>query len=134
MRSYNLLVFDDLISGTVTTWYTGDEFVDRLGSTDSFAVGAVVTNLGGLPLTLTVQGEHSCDEQGWMATPLAEVPGVSVPTSGGLYWGSWGAFSLMVLAKLRFRITLGGTNPSCRLKLFVTGRDVFAGGNPQRPA
>lgn len=126
MRAYNHLVFDDIISGTATTWYSAADRAYELGQADFIAVAAVVSGVSGTTPTLTVQAEHCCDGRSWVATPFAEI-GVGIANEG-VYVG-WRDETFGFMSYLRFKITLGGTTPACRLKLFVTGRT--AGGRDQ---
>lgn len=120
MRIVNIEIFDEIISGTGTTWYSPAELNHKLGAADVFAVQATTTMvLGGFP-TVTVQGQHSADDQNWIATPSPEINWFM--SEGSTIIGGQTASSVLLLANLRFAISLGGTSPQCRLKLWFTGR------------
>jgi hypothetical protein len=108
MRLANLLVFDDVIRGTGVTWYTASKFDELLGRGDGHAIQAVTTDASGSARTLTVVSQHSVDGQHWMATSLVASDG----------------FFPAHARKVRFAISLGGTDPICRLKLWVTTRGM----------
>lgn len=120
MRILNLLVFDEIISGTTSTWYSREDLNRILGMAEAFAVQAYVTNVSGTFPALTVASQHSSDGQNWAATNATEINAILF-VEGGTYAGTSGAF-LVPGAHLRFKITLGGTAPHCRLKLYFTGR------------
>lgn len=124
MRLTNIDIFDEVLTGSGTTWYTPTRLNDTLGAADAFAVQATTTLVSGTLPTLTVQAQHSSDDQNWLATPSAEIStGIA---EGGSYVGAQTVSSVGLLANVRFAITLGGTSPQCRLKLSFTGR-VHAG-------
>ena len=120
MRWYNQQIFDDIITGTGTSWYSPADFNDLLGTADAFAVAAAVSAVSGTSPTLTVQAEHSCDGQNWNATASAEIS--TAIANDLLYWGYRYEETTILMSLVRFKITLGGTTPQCRLKLFATGR------------
>lgn len=115
------LVFDDIISGTTSTWYSPSEMNARLGAADAFAVHACTTFVSGTGPTLTVQAEHSSDGESWIATPAPPEISTAIANDSS-YWGSRDPYNMNMMGLLRFKITLGGTNPQCRLKLYATGR------------
>lgn len=124
MRTATYLVFDNVISGTVTTWYSAAEFNRLVGRADFFAVQTYVTNVSGTSPTLTVTSDMSADSQNWVATGVTEISAQainSVPSASG---SNNGQTSSYLAANVRFKITLGGTTPACRLKLYVTTRTV----------
>jgi hypothetical protein len=121
MRLYHMQIFDDLIEGTSSAWYSGAEYNDVLGSADYIVVSAVVTGLGGSP-TLTVSSEDSGDALHWIPAPTAEINGVTLTANDTVYSGVVFGQGGILLSLVRFKITLGGTTPKCRLKLYATGR------------
>jgi hypothetical protein len=122
MRTVTALVFDDVIVGTGTTWYTSDEFNDLLTRGDCFAAQLCTTKVSGSSPTITVVGEHSEDSEHWLAIGAGLTSAI---TEGEpLIMGADGFFPVL-LSRLRIRISLGGTNPRCHLKLYVTMR-VFS--------
>jgi hypothetical protein len=117
MRIYGEQVFDDIISGTTSAWYTSARFDDLLGTADMLAVMAISTAVAGTSPQLALSLEHSADGRHW--NELAT--GVYSLTNDGTYFGQQ-LFWPAMLARVRFRVSLTGTNPSCRLRLLVTGR------------
>ena len=66
MRVFSEEVFDDIISGTDDIWYSGDQFDLPLGISDFLAIQAVTSAVSGADPKLTVQVEHSSDDQNWV--------------------------------------------------------------------
>lgn len=123
MRTFNVEAFDEAISGTGTTWYSAAKLNSLLGSADSLAIQAWVTNASGTTPTITVQLEHSGDAENWL--PVAGSPEISTAvSSNAVYYGSQVGFIPMLLGYVRLRVSMGGTSPGCRLKLHVTGRTL----------
>lgn len=118
MRTAALQVFDDIISGTATTWYTPAGLNEKLG-TDTHAIHACVTQVSGTSPTLTVVYQTSADNQNWWSLPVISGTSVSNEASFAVSKNS----IVPVMANVRFAVTLGGTSPVCRLKLYFTGRD-----------
>lgn len=122
MKLFNLVVFDDNISGTSTTWYTPAEFNDPLGLADQLMFQAYATNVSGTATTLTVQAEHSADGQNWVnIASSAEITSTisSTPVSVGYTPG----FVEIKLSLTRLRISLSNdSSAQCRLKVTATGR------------
>jgi hypothetical protein len=122
MRLYNLSVFDDIIAGTASTWYSQGDYDKALASADWLVIGASITAVSGTTPTLTVQLEQCCDGLNWIAVGSPVLNATSL-SANGLYFGEAGAGgALIFMSYLRAKITLGGTTPQCRLKLYVTGR------------
>lgn len=126
MRVFNIQVFDTVITGTSTTWYSRSEFDGHLAQADGLVIHACVSNVGGTTPTLTIVSEHSPDSENWIATGASEINNVAIANNASFSAGNFGFTSANLGAYVRYRITLGGTNPQCRLKLFVTGRDHAA--------
>jgi hypothetical protein len=120
MRVYNLQVFDDTISGTSTTWYSNGDFNRSLGAADELALAAHVASVSGTSPTLTVQVEHCADGVSWRSTPSAEISAGALTNDVVLV--GMRTTATVLLPFVRMKITLGGTTPACRLKLYVTGR------------
>lgn len=127
MRVISTEIFDDLIIGA-GPWFSGAQFNTALGAADIVVIQACTRAVSGTSPTLTVQAQHSADNQFWINTQaLPEINGLSIANETTLVAQvAAGATSLMLLANLRFQITLGGTSPQCRLKLYATGRS-YAG-------
>lgn len=130
MRVAALEIFDDIISGTAGTWYTPAQHNETL-STDAFAVQACTSQVAATT-TLTVTMQTSGDGQNW--TEFSPDIGPTGVANDGSYWASRGpnAFASW-FGLVRFKITLGGTNPACRLKLYFTGRSLSASGRAPVP-
>lgn len=120
MITFNVHAFDDFISGTATTWYTPSELNDLLGRGDNLTLHAATTAVSGTGPTLTCQVEHSANGEDWSAAGSpAQINAVSI-SNDGAYGGSIdGLGGVPLLGFVRIRVTLGGTSPSCRLKLHV---------------
>jgi hypothetical protein len=122
MRTVTALVFDETIVGTGTTWYTSEEFQPLLMQGDGFAVQACTKKVSGDSPTLTVQAEHSEDQEHWIETAAPQITG-AISSNGSLGGIEHGIFQTL-MSFLRFRIQLGGTDPRCTLKLYVTMRTL----------
>lgn len=121
MRTVSALIFDDIIGTTTGPWYTPSQFNAVIGAADNFAIQACTTMVSGTT-NLTVQAEHSADSQYWftVGTPADIV--VNSVFNDAEYVGWRDGLVPPHMANVRFKITLSGTNPQCRLKLYVTGR------------
>jgi hypothetical protein len=132
MRTVTALAFDDMIVGTATTWYTADEFNDLLMRGDGFAVQACTKKVSGTSPTITVYAEHSENAEHWIAVPTAVINGAIA--EGSSLGGYLDGFAPVLMSRLRLKISLGGSTPRCRLKLYVTMR-VFSSDAPtNRPS
>lgn len=123
MIVFSGLVFDNIVSGTTTTWYTPARFDDPLGLGDELSVHAITTGVGGTGPTLTCQVETSANGKDWYSphglTP--EINGLGIANDTVLE-GSVSIFDIVLQKFVRVRIVLGGNGPVCRLKLYATGR------------
>jgi hypothetical protein len=124
MRVLSRLVFDEIIAGTSTTWYTATEHNAILGAPDRFGIHAIVTDTAGTNNPkLTVWGQTSGDGQHWIdieANPAID----NQLFTAGQYYGQVAGVLPPFLAYVRLAMSLTGTNPSCRLKLYVCGRSL----------
>ncbi len=120
MRLVSMQIFDDTISTTSATFTTPKELYTVLGAADNFGLQAVVTGVSSPSPTLTVQAEHSADGQNWLAVAAAEISTTLAENTA--YFGWRDGLLPLLLSHLRFKITLTGTSPECRLKLFFCGR------------
>ncbi len=120
MRDFSQLVFDDTINGTAGVWYTPTTLNDDLGRADALTVQAVTTGVSGTSPTLTVVIEHSGDGRIW-ATAATPISAASM-TNGATYAGRIGFNSAALMQFVRLKITMAGTNPAGRVKLYATGR------------
>lgn len=119
MRVANFQVFDDFISGTGAIWYSSADLNRSLGQADMYAIHAVATNVAGTSPTLTVGAQYSSDGQNWFS-PQNDINAQPLVNGGSLV--GFNAGSTPLGANIRFQISLGGTSPQCRLKLYFTGR------------
>jgi hypothetical protein len=122
MRKFNVQVFDEIITGTGTSWYTSTEFNEPLGSADLLTLQAITTLVAGTSPTLTIAAEHSADGANFVEYPSA-VFGPTAIASEGTYDSLFG-YGEPLLPRVRFKLTLGGTTPACRVRLWVTGTDA----------
>lgn len=126
MRQINLEIFDEIVTGTGTTWYTSSDHHAALGGADGLIVQACTSLISGSSPTLTVAAEHSADGRAFVALEATPQINGSAVTEGGVYVGRtlFPASGQTALAFVRLAVTLGGTTPQCRLKLAVTGRST----------
>ncbi len=115
-------VFDAVIKGTSTTWYTAEQHDAGLGAADRYSIVVAPTAVGGTSPTLTVVAQESADDQRWadLATLISGVTPVSNTAITA-------AVSTQRLRFGRLKITMGGTNPTCRLSITATGRTRHTG-------
>lgn len=123
MRSVSLQIFDDVINGTTTSWYSGAQLNPILGAIDTYALQVCTTFVGTPAPTLTVTSQHSADNQNWFN--LGDDIAGTVIANDQSYW-KWrdGVITTTgIMANLRFRITLSGTSGArARVRLYFTGR------------
>lgn len=122
MRLYHLQVFDDIISGTSSTWYSNADHDSTLGGADWIVVGAVTSSVSGTSPSLSLFVEYSGDGINW-SSPFPPLLGGSISNQGlhANVLSPGGTFPVL-LSHIRLKFTLSGTNPQCRLRLYVTGR------------
>ncbi len=120
MRDLNILAFDDIVAGTSTTWYTPSPLNEALGTADVIVLHAVPTMVSGTSPTLTCTVEHSADGRSWNAMESAPAINAAALVTGTSLLGTGTTNS--PLQRVRVKITLGGTSPQCRLKLYATTR------------
>lgn len=65
MRNGQLLVFDEMITTSVTA-YTSSAHYDRLGSHDELAIVVVIDNVSTTGVGFDLFIEHSCDTRNWI--------------------------------------------------------------------
>lgn len=122
-------VFDEVVAGTTTTWYSYAQFNPALGSADSLSVMVYLTNRGTTTPTINLFGDDSIDGRNWV---LGNTPLVSSTqlfnTDSLLMYGFKAAalgFNPSPGSFARFRFTLGGAaGVQCRVKLTATGRSL----------
>jgi hypothetical protein len=113
-------VFDELIAGTSSIWYTSDELNETLGAPDWFVLFASARDVSGSSPVLKVFVQKSGDNRHWYHDALVPI------INGSLSEGTvrTGQASGPSQPFRRLRITLEGGSPKCRLKLHVTGRQA----------
>lgn len=117
MRAFNTLVMDQVVRGT-TEVTSPAEFDDQLGKADTLSVEVEVEDSSGTSPTLTARMLHSNSGKDFVglsnfiaAASISSLPYRDLETITG-----------PLGAKLRVGITLGGTNPSGRVRVWVCGR------------
>lgn len=122
MRAATYQVFDQIISGTATTWYSGSDFDRLIGQSDILAYEVYPTNVPNTTSTLTITQQYSWDSQNWVSMPAAigDIAGGPLTNNVALAGMNNGFF--IIAPFVRFAIQLGGPSPSCRLKVYVTSR------------
>ena len=116
MQEFSIEVFDEIITGTGTSWYTSTEFDSLLGSPEALVLLVTTTFVAGTSPTLALTTQHSAD--GLVFSDRTAFASVSI--SNDLTFARHDADLALGLARLK--INLGGTNPRCRVNVFVTGR------------
>jgi hypothetical protein len=119
MLLFNQTVFDEIITGTVTTWYTPAVYNDLLGSADDLSVIATPTNVVSTP-SLDIWAEMSGDGQHWLGGSVV----TGAIASGVPLQASLTPF-LVGHGYVRFRMTLSGAaTGQCLLRLGVAGHSL----------
>jgi hypothetical protein len=113
-------VFDNVISGA-GPWYTSESLASDLGQCDVIALHAVPTAVSSPAPTLTIQPEYSADGQNWY-NPGTTFINWSIVSGSSVVAG----VSNWPMSRVRFKVTMSGTSPKCRLKLYFTGRSAAA--------
>lgn len=122
MQLFHTLVFDDAIEG-ITSVYSDSRFNAEIGSADKLQVMGVVSQVSGTSPTITVQLEHSADNRNFVnKSSTAEIDGTALSTSAITVVKGYDAGSEPLGGRARLRITLGGTSPKARVRLWITGR------------
>lgn len=125
MRVFNECVFDDVIHGAATA-YTGEQFVELLGSTDKLVIQVLAWEPASAQTRLSLQIETSLDGIHWLAkaaTPeiasLALTPGQTTIGVGV----DTGAIPSDGIVRLAISLTDPMLTPAATVRVFVTGRD-----------
>jgi len=114
-----MLVFDDFVTGTVTT---KTDLNDVLGQNDQLAIQAVVdqVNVAG---TATIRIQYSADQINWTnKNATAEINGgtISINTTNVLFGSDAGATPSLGYVRLQISIT---TTTQAHFKIWVTARN-----------
>lgn len=116
MRLFNILAFDEVITGTSKTWYSPSELNEALGQAETLAIHAFTTTVSGTSPTVTLRVEHSADGQDWSASAVGSA--TAITEQGSIFL----PFAGYQTRYARLGAALAGTSPQCRLRLYVTGR------------
>ncbi len=116
MRLFTHLVFDQIVRGTETA-FSPPEFNDSLGKAAKLVYEVEVEDSGGTSPTITVAHWHSNSGKGFVAlTALVSAQSVADPTYRALV-----AQSGPLGCQGRVAVTLGGTSPFARVRIWATG-------------
>lgn len=118
MAGLNQEIFDEFVAGTGSTWYSPASLNNALGADDGLLVVATVTNVAGTSPSLSVFFDSSGDNQNWVLGTAPDLVVGPPMTERAMAQAS----AKQLNGFLRMRVTLGGTSPQCRLRLWVTGR------------
>jgi hypothetical protein len=121
MLSFTRLVFDEIIAGTATTWFTSAGFNDLLGSADRVSLHLITTDVSGTSPTLECSLQESGNAMDWV--DLSPSLQGSIVTDGSKILRAGSAESS---AFGRIKVFLGGTSPRCRLKVYAVGFNLAA--------
>jgi hypothetical protein len=117
MRLFNQLVFDQIVRGTSEVVSPSD-FNDLLGSAYDLTYEVEVEEASGTSPTISVRHLHSCSGKGFIGMAnlittagLGSLPFRDVKTQSGPFAGLG-----------QVGVTLGGTNPVARVRIWATGR------------
>ena len=122
MRIFHALVFDTTIEGT-TALYSDPQYNDPLGAADALSLFAVGDTASGTSPTLTAQMEESGDQVHWNAKAgTAEINAASLSTSANTIAVGRDSGSTPSSGFVRLKVSLGGTSPKARIRLWATGR------------
>ena len=118
MRVFSELIFDDVIRGTGEV-YSSPGFNELLGKADEVVYELYVSVSSGTSPTVTLRHLHSCSNQGTFTGLSSLINGASissVPYQNVVQQtGPLGGYG-------KAGITLGGTNPTARIRIWATGR------------
>ncbi|MBI4703818.1 MAG: hypothetical protein HY744_22135 [Deltaproteobacteria bacterium] len=123
MRQFQQVVFDRYVNGT-TTVYSDAAFNDLLGQFNQLSIQACCSEIAGTSPTLTVNVETSGDQQTWhskFGSGSEPISGVSLTAASNTHWGK-DTGSTPSLGAVRLTITLVGTSPAARIRIFACGR------------
>jgi hypothetical protein len=139
MRLFTVQAFDDIISGTGEVWHSPASLSDLLGSADALLLQAVTTDVAGASPTLTCRIETSANGKDWLFLGFPAAIDAQAMANDKVLHGEYGAISFF-LHFVRLRISLGGTDPRCRLKVYAAGHvlqnapEAANGHHPVSPA
>ncbi len=124
MKVYHQLVYDDAVEGT-TPVYTSPKWNELLASTEVIVIAVYATQVSGTNPTLSVRSQVSGDERNWFPVQAnPEINAQVLSLSGQTSLSARSAATDPISGFRRFEITLGGTSPKTRLRIFATGRQI----------
>jgi hypothetical protein len=116
-------VFDEVIHGAATDYYTANKYNELLGRADKLTIQALVDNVETGSGTISVRIEHSGDQRNWKPkNGTDEIITVSISTSATTSTIGSDSGSTASLPFVRLRVVLA-TATRAHVKLFVCGRD-----------
>jgi hypothetical protein len=122
MKKAVILAFDDHVQGNGVVYLTDTSLNLALALYDKLGVQIVTDNATGTSPTITVELQHSNDGRNWhVKSTLVSAQAVSTTASTTFFGSDNGSTPSMALCRLN--ITLGGTNPSCKVRIHVCARD-----------
>jgi hypothetical protein len=125
MLAFAQQIFDNDLAGSSSTWYSLAQYNPLLGSADALSLQILAGNVTGTSPTLTLRFQFSANNQHWVnAAGTAELNAQALTSGGNYALSKNGQSNGVLLRYVRLAISLGGTNPTCRLKLFASGRTL----------
>lgn len=116
-RRFGTLVLDKVLEGT-SAYYSEAKFHDMLGAVDKLTYLFLADQIAGTSPTVQIAVEESPDGITWDTVMFFNFAPIS--SLNGLYTDLDASVPRSKLA--RFRITLGGTNPSANIQVYAFGR------------
>ena len=123
MRAFNQLVFDVQVSGLAAV-STKDDFAELLGKADDLVLEVEVESSTGTLPTLTLDVFHCNSGKVYQAaTNGTIITAESIATAPYRKIAIYAKTSTQILGSLvQLRITLGGTGPGARVRIWACGR------------
>lgn len=124
MIAYSECVFDEVIHGAATDYYSANRYNEGMGRADKMTIQAITDNADANG-TLTVQIEHSGDQRNWNSkNGTAEINAVasSIDTTATKSTVGTDSGSTASLPFVRLRVRTA-TTARVHVKIFVCGRD-----------
>lgn len=117
MRAFTQLVLDQTVRGTIEV-VSSVEYADQIGKADDLVYEVEVDDSSGTSPTLTLRHLHSVSGRGFIGLPAA-ITAASIATppyrNVAVVSGPLGGLG-------QVGITLGGTSPVARVRVWATGR------------
>lgn len=120
MREFTVEVGDNYFSSAAPL-YTSCRFNDVLGMADQLIIHALTMSVAGTGPTLTCDVQHSANGLDWVTVATPPINAQTM-VSNTVLQGVLPFFNPPLLTYVRLKFTAGGTSPSCRLRVTVTGR------------